>query len=532
MIRWLKEYKVMIFSSLLTIVIGLIICYFYFSKYSVSILKYENDNYFFQYDNSWNLKEKEDMVVLENDSSSIFIQMILLDDIYQYKSLEEMKSQILRDLGKQNKDYHLLTEQFLKISKNHYEGYKILYEKGNKQALIIVLKESDKLVFICYEANSDYFDILLDSVEAILENFTIKEKIDSIDSELNIATSQIPWEENDLSLSGGVDYEIANENYLLKYNIPSNFQATSLDSSHATYRYLGLEKKNEITMRMSIYNTNIYSYLTRGDFKSIYNVYREDPNSNFKEYLEKSSCSNYNCYIYQANYQSLDDVKTQSIMIIYEIHKNHILVVTIDARNIGIPRSWIDSIKIDSIHNYAIYTNTKELEKMWQFDLKIFKDTNYNSIETITLTLPKKWEEIASSKGINIYQTREFGLDYLKDLDYHQYSIVYSYSRNYYDDFDKGLSSKVEIVNSSISTYFKYGKHEKVIFRRKIKLHNKTFSYYSGGYTDVSGKYVELHLLYVKTNSGILEVKIYGNGVKVSESLFEEITNFDIKLEE
>ena len=117
-------------------------------------------------------------------------------------------------------------------------------------------------------------------------------------------------------------------------------------------------------------------------------------------------------------------------------------------------------------------------------------------------------------------------------MDYHQYSIVYSYSRNYYDDFDKGLSSKVEIVNNSISTYSKYGKHEKVIFRRKINLHKKTFYYYSGGYTDVSGKYVEIHLLYVKTNSGILEVKIYGNDVKVSESLFEEITDFDIKLEE
>ena len=93
MIRWLKEYKVMIFSSLLTIVVGLIVCYFCFSKHSLSILKYENDNYFFQYDNSWSLKEKEEMsVTLENDSSSIFIQMILLDDIYQYKSLEEMKS--------------------------------------------------------------------------------------------------------------------------------------------------------------------------------------------------------------------------------------------------------------------------------------------------------------------------------------------------------------------------------------------------------------------------------------------------------
>ena len=533
MIRWLKEYKVMIFSSLLTIVVGLIVCYFCFSKHSLSILKYENDNYFFQYDNSWSLKEKEEMsVTLENDSSSIFIQMILLDDIYQYKSLEEMKSQILRDLGKQNKDYHLLAEQFLKISKNYYEGYKILYEKENTQALVIVMKEREKLIFVCYEANSDYFDILIDSVEAILENFTIKEKIDSIDSELNIATSQIPWEENDLSLSSGSDYEMANENYLLKYNIPSNFQATSLDSSHATYRYLGLDGKKEITMRMSIYNTNIYSYLTRGDFKSVYNVYQENPNSNLKEYLEKSSCSGYNCYIYQVNYQSLDDVKTQSIVLIYEIHKNHILVVTIDARNIVIPRSLIDSIKIESIRNYAIYTNTKELEKAWQFDLKIFTDTNYNNIETITLNLPKKWEEIASSKGSNIYQTREFGLDYLKDLDYHQYSIVYSYSRNYYDDFDKGLSSKVEIVNNSISTYSKYGKHEKVIFRRKINLHKKTFYYYSGGYTDVSGKYVEIHLLYVKTNSGILEVKIYGNDVKVSESLFEEITDFDIKLEE
>jgi len=181
---------------------------------------------------------------------------------------------------------------------------------------------------------------------------------------------------------------------------------------------------------------------------------------------------------------------------------------------------------------FTVESYTKELEKAWQFDLKIFTDTNYNNIETITLNLPKKWEEIASSKGSNIYQTREFGLDYLKDLDYHQYSIVYSYSRNYYDDFDKGLSSKVEIVNNSISTYSKYGKHEKVIFRRKINLHKKTFYYYSGGYTDVSGKYVEIHLLYVKTNSGILEVKIYGNDVKVSESLFEEITDFDIKLEE
>jgi len=60
------------------------------------------------------------------------------------------------------------------ISNKKYEAYKILYENGDSQSLIVIFKNSNYLCVINYTANNEYFDILLDSFQFILEEFNLK----------------------------------------------------------------------------------------------------------------------------------------------------------------------------------------------------------------------------------------------------------------------------------------------------------------------------------------------------------------------
>ena len=55
-----------------------------------------------------------------------------------------------------------------------YEGYSYLYEKGEEQVLVNIYKKDNKLVIAYYSASSEYYDIVLDSVDAMLDSLKIK----------------------------------------------------------------------------------------------------------------------------------------------------------------------------------------------------------------------------------------------------------------------------------------------------------------------------------------------------------------------
>ena len=56
---------------------------------------------------------------------------------------------------------------------NPYEGYQVLYEDNDVQSLVTIYKKDNVLLFITFNADSEYFDILIDNVETILNSVEI-----------------------------------------------------------------------------------------------------------------------------------------------------------------------------------------------------------------------------------------------------------------------------------------------------------------------------------------------------------------------
>lgn len=528
--RLLNKYKFLIITAIITLSLILILTSLFFRKNNNSkLLEYKNDNYSFQYDSNWKLEENETETILKNSNkSTISIKYILLDDETRYKKLSDMSYQLFYDIQKQNQDYHLLAEDSLKLTKNHYDGYRILLENDEKEVMVSIGKDSEKMFIITYESSSDYFDILLDSAESIIEQFTLMEEIFEISSKVNINMEPISWPNNSLlaSNSGTIEDEIADYNYIVKSKLPAKLQLTSMDSRRHNYRYLGLDNQS-INVSTKISPKDIYSYLEDDSTYSIYNSYKNDSASQFKEYLEESPSKDYNRYIYKNTY-TRDNYRYENILLIYEINRNHTFIIEISARDIEIPKEWIEPIEIVSTKNFAGYTDTVKEGDTQNFSLKIFKDYNYEKIEAVSLRIPTRWQEITSRQlQSNIYQTRSFGIDYLSKLDYYLYRVDYYFDRTYSKNLNDAAMSQLAIEKNSMTYKYSYGKYEEIEFYKKMVVNGNEFYCYKGGYTDSNKVYVDMVLLFAKTENGLLKIKILGNNVKVSDDFLEEVSNFD-----
>ena len=74
-------------------------------------------------------------------------------------------------IEQQNKDYKLINMS--DEAKSDYEVYSYLYEKDMEQVLINVYKKGSKLVIAYYQADSEVYDIVLDSVDTIFASLRI-----------------------------------------------------------------------------------------------------------------------------------------------------------------------------------------------------------------------------------------------------------------------------------------------------------------------------------------------------------------------
>lgn len=532
--RILKKYKYLIIAAILTVIMGILLAYLFFKKDNNKIMEYKNEYYEFQYDSNWKLEKENNKVILNHSSKSkITIEMILLEDETRYQNLSEISSQIFYDIKKQNPDYQLLAEELLKITKNYYDGYQILFEKDNKEVLITIGKDSEKLFLITYEASSDYFDILLDSEEFIIENFTLLEEVFEISSKLNLSTDSVPWGNNKTleTSMGTMEDEIADYHYIVKANLPANLQSITIDSRQHRYRYIGLEDNQSINVSTSISPKDIYSYLEKDNLGYLYKSYKNDPSSGFKEYLEESKTEKYNRYIYKNTYK-IDDDTYENFLLIYEMNRNHTYIIEINAKNIEIPKEWISPIEILSIKNYAGYTITTREDNNQLFDLKIFKGYDYEKKEVLSFKIPIKWQEITAQQlQNNVYQSRSFGIDYFSNLDYYLYRVDYYFDRTYSKNLSEAANNQVEIEKNSMTYKYSYGKYKNITFYKKMMFHGNEFYCYRGEYTESNKVYVDMVLLYAKTDTGLLKIKVLGNGVKIKDSLLEDLINFDTKEE-
>jgi len=156
-------------------ILVLLVWIIFFQKQSY-IKTYENQYVSFKYDTTWKISKQDiGSISLTHQTNSIVdIKVSNLTSKYLNSKMEDIVEEVRYDIEKQNVGYKVLKEEKKIVSDNMYEGYKILYENGESQSLIIILREDNHLCVINYISNNEYFDILLDSFHLILSNLKIK----------------------------------------------------------------------------------------------------------------------------------------------------------------------------------------------------------------------------------------------------------------------------------------------------------------------------------------------------------------------
>jgi hypothetical protein len=405
--------------------------------------------------------------------------------------------------------------------------------------MITIAKKSDKMLLITYEAPSDYFDILLDSVHNMIYDFQIVDDNFSSTYKLNIETSNIEWSQNSeitSKLRDNSNYQIASNNYLISYSVPNNFEISGFDSTSSYFNYRGL-KSGSITLTANIRNTNIYEYIDKdGSYGTLYYSYKtmrdsEEGYSAFKENLERIENTKYVNYVYKNSYKfskSYGKYDYEEVVVIYELDANHILLFEIKSTDSKIPRELINKIKLNSSKNYANYVERKVVDEKLIGELKEYTTYSRDKVRTVTLKIPINFNEI--DKGSNIYTSRNYGMDYNSDTDLYKYNVAY--------DLSLSEESAIKNINSSYEIHDSIGSYQTLIYSNDIVLNGKTFKVYKGGYTDTGGGLSSLDKYYISStvlvynfdDGKCLIIEIQGNDVKISNDLLNDLTNFDINI--
>lgn len=547
----LKKYKISVIIALSIIIVGIFgIILFNLAINKSSIKTYENEYYSFQYDNSWSLKQKDNSKISLNHGkeAKLNIEIITLENESKYASIEDLIEEIVYNIEKQNSGYKLISKKDATISKYEFKGYKLLLESENSQVMTSVYKKSDKLIMFNYEADNEYFDILLDSVQSMIFNFTTKEKTFDLSNKIILDTSDISYssdEELDKLIDKQSLYELANSNYYVRYSIPSNFELSNFDSKSNYFNFKGNEDK-KITISSNIYKYNIFEYLDKDHTVNVYknyDMYKNDEDySDFVESITKVEGTR-DTYIYKNSYNYNKAVtydkdfkkqeykrKDENVMLIYALDKNHILTIDIKATGTAITKKIINNIKIEEIKNYSSYITSKKVDGQLVSELKRYIGYDKKKIDKVSLKVPDKYREF--EKYNNIYSDRYFGLNYDEDNNIYDYEIHYELTTT-----SSKIESKVESINSSFTK--SYGAYNYLTNSGKITLNNCKFSVYTGGYTQLGGiMFTNINrfeyytnkkvLFYELSNGGYLVIEISGNGKEITDEILNDATNFQI----
>lgn len=534
-----KEYRFAIIVAMSIIILGSILFLICLKLNKNKIKEFKNEYYTFKYNTAWKLKNNDEKSILltNNKNASIDIEIISLEDEYRYLPIEDLLDELLYNLQNQNKDYKLLFKEAASVTKNNYKGYKMLYENGQTQVMLVIYKRAENLVICKYEANNSYFDILLDSAQNIIYNFDLVDKQFELTYKLQLDEQELKWNNNqDLAsqLKDTEDYEIADKNYLVNFSVPSNFELNEFNSTSKWFIYKGLSQ-GDLVLYTHIYNQNIYEYIgENGKLYTSYNYMKSGTEySNFQENIKKMDIENIKGYIYKNSYtfkSYYGDNNYEEVVLIYELDASHIFTIELKSSRISIPEELVSKIKMNSSKNYASYVKNKVENGSLISELKEFTGYEKDETQVITLKIPQKYKEI--DKGFNIYTNRNYGLGYNEDLQTYKYDVQY--------EMCSSMNSKLEILDSNYSSHKNKDKYKKLEYKKTVILNGKTFDLYEGGYTDISGAlfsetnreyyYVNSVVLFYKLDTEkVLSIEIKGNDVEISNEVLNELTNFDIK---
>lgn len=544
-----KEKKSLLIVLGIIIVLGLVLGYYVILNKPLKIKELNNEYYTLKYDTSWKVKEKnKDQIILKHaNGSKITIDITKLTSQNTYSEIKEIIDEVLYTVEEQNSDYQMISQKEEKIGLENVDGYKVLFENDQEQAMLITYKKGDKLVSFIFEANSNYFDILLDSVLTIVDNFKIKEENFDLKSELKIETSNISFSKNDefdKILTDTQDYEIAYSNYYVNYTLPKVFKLSDLDSISNYFSYSS--GFDHVYLSVNIFNRNIYEYLSpeeTGNIYESYKSYKEDEKyKNFEESLAKLT-SDYDSYLYKNSYeydtlgfdenlnQTTKKTKKENVELIYALNNNHILIIKIESSGNLITEKLIKQIKLNKVINYASFIKNEKEGNFLIGSLQRYADYKNESIEEVKIKIPDKYKE--KDQNTNLYLKRDYFLNYNEDLKINDYDVHYELS-------DLSETANIEILNSLLRTRAAYGEFQNLTYTGKLTSNNKVFKVYDGGYTDLSGimftdvnrnkYYVNKKVLFYEMSEGYLSIEIDGNGKEITDEMINELTNFTVEV--
>ncbi|MBE6145628.1 MAG: hypothetical protein E7171_03305 [Firmicutes bacterium] len=161
-----KRFKIMVILFFIGFIVALGV------SYSVDMSKSKDGVFNVKYDSTWKLVSKGEFTLKHKKTGSIIsIQSKILEDNYVDTELKYLIQDIMYSIEEQNKDYKLINISDDVDSK--YEAYSYLYEKDMEQVLVNVYKKGNKLIIAYYQADSEVYDIVLDSVDTILDSLVI-----------------------------------------------------------------------------------------------------------------------------------------------------------------------------------------------------------------------------------------------------------------------------------------------------------------------------------------------------------------------
>lgn len=539
----LKKFKVIIIGTItLLVLLFLLIGYFLFF-HTNKIKQYKNEVYSIEYDSTWKLKEKKKNYLLlkHGKKSKIEISMKTLEEEVRYNDISTFIEDIQNAIEKSNSSYQIISKKKDSVTKRNLEGYKLLYEGKNTQSYVVISKYNDKLFTIIYEAKDEEFDILLDSVSFIINQFSINDDTFDLNQKLEeIKTTGITYSKDKSDLSSKkTERQIANQGYIIKYKLSEDILKDEFNS-YSYYNNYKDKDKNQINLDILMSPVNIYEYLTNTLMKKEKSYKKIDDYKNVKTEVDKIRNHGYNGYIYKISYEyescgikedgSTGDkiIKEEDYFVLYEIDPITTLIYEIKAHEKNISKDLIENLEITSKQKYGAYI-TRNIEnnnivntmKTLKSDTKYSKEQKYYQV---TLFTPQKYYERYYDNN-NIYESRYFGLDFDKENEEYKTKVHYILNHS-------SIGTDIKLVKENINSK----KNASFTYVKDITINKNTFKYYKASYTSGKTKYNNAYLfleLFNKdsySNSIYLEISTKDDIIK--EDMIEGLLNMKIEIKD
>ena len=513
-----KFKKIVIFAICLIIIeiISLVLIKIYvFDKNSENYLEIKTSNYELKYSSEWKKSNVNDEgFILKNKNAQLLLEIIKLEENDRYKKIEELHDEVIYNINSDNKEYSFLSEEKKNITKNKYDGYQLLYETEKNNLILKLFKDYDNIYIITYEAPINEFDFFLENVENIIDSLTITKDVINSNLDYNLEFSNLEFDKNeklDNGISSTEEHTISSNNYSVKFKIPSNFKTNRFDSKMYIGNFEGLNSGESLNIKLSIYNSNLFSVLDKNNF---FNIYASETYRNKEDFYEQLSKISEKKYIYKYFYNKENEV----IKIVYEIDKNHICIVELDSKKTGITQKMINFIDIVNYENYA-----QNIEKT--NTLKASNISN-NIVQEVKFNIPDKYIQI--DKDNNIYESRNYVLN-KNENNLYDYEIEI-----------KIINSDPEYVIQNVNNSIKseLGIYNEMKKNVNEQYNGKEFEVYEGGKTLLSGtlftnknreKYYQNKtiLFYKLAEKQYIEITINGNEKEITKEVINDFTNFN-----